>query len=196
MKTPFIYVSTGFFLIFFTSLYAGTPLKYATIEDGTRIIISDNKTWQYPSANKNIKTPEDAVTGRGTLTHEDEGEYEYDDKKSVQISLEFRNNTESEIVGIISDVIIENIFGKPIFKDVFEQEIDLPEGSNNFVAPSTYIYFEKGFRDEGVYHDTFSAAVSGKYKLRVIPRTIIFANGSKLEKKTSTSLQSSKKKKN
>ncbi len=169
------------FTILLTIYGTAQALQLATVDDGSRIIVYPDKSWSNPTKNINIKTSEKAVEGRVTLTHANDSDSGDDFSNKIEMRIEYQNKTDKTIIGVASDITVQNIFGKIIYETTAEQEMDLPP-SDEFKSPPTVFIYKKGFGNE-TYSALFSPAISGKYKIRITPKVVIFEDGTRLEAK-------------
>lgn len=103
-----------------------------TRTDGKKVVLEDDKTWDYLNENGASIEPkyaDEAVTiwDKSLAWHQaDPDNMVYHD--SVALFLHYKNNSNKKIVGIVTRVQIINSFGKEVFDNTFEDEVVVEPG--------------------------------------------------------------------
>ena len=182
------------FVIAFVFTFFSTDLisvEYQTaLEDGRKVILRDDKTWDFVDTSTTsaplitAKYAEEAVeVWDKSLTLQ---EVNYQD--SVALFLHYKNNTNKKIIGLSVHVNILNPFGKSVSERTYDDETVLEPGQT--LKNDTYWHYnDNPFISGEPYDLMWQIAKNGTAVIKTKIRKVIFADGTVLVNRPNSNIK-------
>jgi len=100
--------------------------------------------------------------------------------EEVRLHIDYKNNTDKKIVGLITNVIIKNAFGDELLRNDFREEITVKPKKTK-INDQYWLWKNNPYVNGELFDKMWLAAKNKSYKIEAKIKKIIFADGSILE---------------